>query len=79
MAFALLGKPDEAVAMLQRQANLGFLSHMWRTLHEDEPTFESLKSRADFRKLRTDALAIVARERGKLEKMRVEGLVPDRK
>ena len=79
MAFALLGKPDEAVAMLQRQANFGYLNHLWRSLHEDDPVFDSLKSRADFRKLRADALAIITRERAELEKMRAEGLVPDRK
>ena len=79
MAFALLGKPDEAVAMQQRQAQLGFLSHNWHMVIEDEPTFDSLRSRKDFRALTTDARRIVARERDQLEKMRVEGLVPARR
>ena len=30
IAYALLGRPDEAMATLQRQESLGFLSHIWR-------------------------------------------------
>ena len=30
IAFALLGRPDEAMATLQRQARLGFSNHEWR-------------------------------------------------
>jgi TolB-like protein/DNA-binding winged helix-turn-helix (wHTH) protein/Tfp pilus assembly protein PilF len=78
MAFAMLGRPADAVATLQRQAELGFLSHRWMLL-DVEPTFASLRTRPDFRTLMENARGIVAREREQLEKMRVEGLVPDRR
>lgn len=79
MAFALLGRPDQAVAMLQRQAELGFLSHNWRMILDPDPVFASLRTRADFRALVDNARGIVDRERELLENMRVQGLVPDRR
>ena len=63
IAYALLGRPDEAVATLQRQAKLGFLSHHWRMTLEDEPAFDSLRARKDFQALVADARANEARER----------------
>ena len=76
--YALLGRPDEAVATLQRQAKLGFLSHTWRMTLEDEPAFDSLTARKDFQALVADVRANESREREKFLRMRAEGQVPNR-
>jgi tetratricopeptide (TPR) repeat protein len=78
IAYALLGRPDEAVATLQRQSQLGFLSHLWRITLEDEPAFDSLRARKDFQTLLTDVRANEARERAKFLRMRAEGQIPNR-
>jgi TolB-like protein/DNA-binding winged helix-turn-helix (wHTH) protein/Tfp pilus assembly protein PilF len=78
MAFSLLGRPDEAMALLQRQADLGSYVHKRQFLLEDEPAFKSLEQRADFRALRAAVQATAARERELLERMRKDRLVPDR-
>ena len=78
IAYALLGRPDKAIAMLQRQAKLGFLSHLWRITLEDEPAFDSLRARKDFQALLADVRAIEAREREQFLRMRAEGQVPNR-
>jgi TolB-like protein len=78
MAYALLGRPDEAIATLQRQAKLGFLGHLWRITLEDEPAFDSLRARKDFQALVSDARANEAREREKFLQMRAEGQIPKR-
>lgn len=77
-ALALLGRPDEAVATLQRQAALGFLDHSWRVSLDAEPAFDTLRARADFKALVSDARAVEAREHAKLLEMRKEGQVPNR-
>jgi TolB-like protein/Tfp pilus assembly protein PilF len=77
-ALALLGRPDEAVATLQRQAALGFLNHTWRAGLDAEPAFDTLRTRADFKALVSEARSVEARERAKLQEMRKEGQVPDR-
>jgi adenylate cyclase len=79
IAFALLGRPKEAVAVLQRQARLGFLNHHWRILLEDEPAFDSLRERKDFRALLAEVRANEAREHEQLLRMRADGQVPDRR
>ena len=78
MAYALLGLLDEAVATLQRQAKLGFLSHTWQIALEDEPAFDSLWVRQDFQALMADVRANQAREREKFLQMRAEGQIPKR-
>jgi tetratricopeptide (TPR) repeat protein len=77
-AFALLGRPDEAVATLQRQAALGFLDHSWRVSVDAEPAFDTLRGRADFKALIDAARSTEAREHAKLLEMRKEGQVPNR-
>ncbi len=79
MAFAMLGRPADAIATLKRQEELGFLSHRWQMVLDVEPTLAPLRARPDFRTLMENARSIVTRERAQLEKMRVEGLVPDRR
>jgi hypothetical protein len=78
MAFALLGRPDEAIATLQRQAQLGFLSHLWRITLEDEPAFDTLRAREDFKALLAAVRANEALEHEKLLRMKMEGQVPKR-
>jgi len=78
IALALLGRPDDAIATLQRQAKLGFLSHLWRITLEAEPAYDTLRSRKDFQALLTAARAIEAREREKYLNMRKEGQIPNR-
>ena len=78
LAYALLDRPDDAMAMLKRQAELGFLSNGWRVLLEDEPIFDSLRGRKDFQALLMDMQAIEARERQLFLRMREDGRIPDR-
>lgn len=79
MAQSLLGRPDDAMATLQRQAGFGVYIHKWQFLIENEPAFEPLLKRADFRALLADVRATAAQERERLERMRRDGLVPDRR
>ena len=79
IAFALLGRPDEAVATLQRQAQRHFSMHIWRIALEDEPAFDSLRGRKDFQALLAEVRANSERERRQLQKMRSEGLTPERR
>ena len=78
IAFALLGQPNEAVAVLQRQARLNFLSHIWRVVLEDELAFDSLRGRKDFQALLAEVRANEKREREQFLRMRAEGQVPKR-
>jgi hypothetical protein len=66
------------MATLQRQASSGVYLHKWQFLIEDEPAFEPLFERRDFRTLLADVRANAAQERERLERMRRDGLVPDR-
>jgi hypothetical protein len=78
IAYALLDRPDDAIATLQRQSQLGFLSHLWRITLEDEPAFDSLRTREDFQALLADVRANEAREREQFLRMRADGLIPKR-
>ena len=78
IANALLGKPDNAVALLQRQEKLGFLYHHWRVTLEDDPAFDSLRGRGDFQALVANTRANEERERKQFLQMRAEGQVPKR-
>ncbi len=78
LAYALLDRPDEAIKMLQRQSQFGFLSHAWRVLLEDEPIFDRLRGRKDFQALIAECQAIEARERALFLQMRADGRIPDR-
>jgi TolB-like protein len=78
IAYALLDRPDEAIATLQRQSQLGFLSQLWRVTLEHEPAFDSLRARKDFQALLADVRANEAREREQFLRMRADGLIPKR-
>ncbi len=47
----MLDRPDDAIKMLQRQSQLGFLSHAWRVWLEDEPIFDRVEARKEFQAL----------------------------
>jgi TolB-like protein/Tfp pilus assembly protein PilF len=79
LAYALLDRPDDAIKTLQRQGQLGFLSHAWRVLLEDEPIFDALRKREAFQALVEDCQTIEAREREHFLRLRAEGRVPDRR
>ncbi|MDP9199600.1 MAG: tetratricopeptide repeat protein, partial [Pseudomonadota bacterium] len=79
LAYTLLDRPDDAIKTLQRQAQLGFLSHAWRVLLEDEPIFDPLRQRKDFQELVAECQAIETRERERFLRLRAEGRVPDRR
>ena len=78
LAYAMLDRPDDAMAMLKRQAQLGFLSNAWRVWLEDEPIFDALRGRKDFQALVAEMQAIEDRERKLFLRMRAEGRIPDR-
>ena len=78
LAFAMLERPDDAMAMLKRQAQLGFLSNAWRVWLKDEPIFDSLRGRKDFQALVAEMQAIEDRERQLFLRMREDGRIPDR-
>ena len=78
LAYALLDRPDDAMKTLQRQSELGCLSHAWRVLLEDEPIFDRLRQRKDFQALIAECQAIEDRERALFLRLRAEGRIPDR-
>jgi len=77
-AFAQLGRHDEAVAVLAEQLRLGFGKHQWRQTLEQQPAFDPLRARKDYQEILATARAGAARERGHLQSMRDDGLVPER-
>jgi TolB-like protein/DNA-binding winged helix-turn-helix (wHTH) protein/Tfp pilus assembly protein PilF len=77
-ALALLGRHDEAIAVLKEQERLGFGKHRWRMALEQQTAFDPLKSRKNYQDILAAARTNAARERNQLRKLRADGLVPDR-
>lgn len=77
-AYMLLDRPDDAMAALKRQAELGMLTHEFKFDLEVEPLFDPLRSRADYRALSRDIQAVRGRELEKFRQMRADGLLPKR-
>jgi tetratricopeptide (TPR) repeat protein len=77
-ALALLGRHDEAIAVLKEQERLGFGKHRWRIALEQQTAFDPLKPRKDYQDILVAARANASRERDQLRKMRADGLVPSR-
>jgi TolB-like protein/DNA-binding winged helix-turn-helix (wHTH) protein/Tfp pilus assembly protein PilF len=77
LAQSLLGRPDEALALLKRQASFGVYGK-WQIVLEGEPLFEALSERPDFRALLTEVRATAAEEHARIDRMRREGLIPKR-
>jgi TolB-like protein/DNA-binding winged helix-turn-helix (wHTH) protein/Tfp pilus assembly protein PilF len=79
LAMMLLGRPDDALAALQRQMRAGTGLHHWRFPMLDDPLFEPLRKRPEFQALVTSARSNAAREKEKIDRMRADGLIPDRR
>ncbi len=78
MAMALLGRREDAVASLKRNAIAGASGQYWTLKLLYEPVFEALRKRADFQAIFADARSNATRESEELARMRADGLVPDR-
>jgi TolB-like protein len=78
LAYALLDRPDDAMAILQRQHRLGALSHNFHIAIVDEPILDPLRGRKDFQALVAEMQAIEDREREEFLRMRAQGRIPDR-
>lgn len=79
LAMVLLDRPDEAFATLQRQMKAGLGLYHWKFPMLDEPLFEPLRRWPEFQALVTTARSNAAREKEKIDRMRADGLIPDRR
>jgi TolB-like protein/Tfp pilus assembly protein PilF len=78
VALALNGERDAAIAMLERAfASNSALTAPWYW-SEVEPAFAALRQDRRFQALDRNARAYLEGERRKLDRLRLEGLVPDR-
>ena len=79
LALMLLGRPDEAIATLQRQIQAGLGLYHWKFYLLNDPLFEPLRRRPEFQQLVTAARSNAARENERIDRMRADGLIPDRR
>ena len=78
-AFALLGRHDEALQVLEEQVRLGFGKHDWHATLEQQLAFEPLRSRKEYQALLATVHQQSGKEREQLRQMRADGLVPQRR
>ena len=78
-ALMLLGRPDDALAALQRMTRAGVGLHNWKYQMLEEPLFESLRGRPEFQALVSAARSNADREKEKIARIRADGLIPDRR
>ena len=77
-ALAMNGEDEAALAMLERAvASKSNVFFTWQ-LFEIEPAFAELRGQPRFQAVRTRVLAHIAGQRRELQRLRAEGLVPDR-
>jgi TolB-like protein len=77
-AFAMNGEHDAAIAMLERAvASKSNVFVTWQ-LFEIEPAFVAVRQNPRFQAVRAKVHAHIAGQRRELERLRAEGLVPDR-
>jgi TolB-like protein/Tfp pilus assembly protein PilF len=80
IALALNGDNEASIAALQRYANEGQNSFTdWRQFYELMPDLAELQQDPRFKELERRMREHVAAERRELDRMRAEGLVPDRR
>ena len=79
LALALNGNREASIAALQRYANAGAYPFTdWQFYFELEPAIAVMRQDPRFQELVRKAQQHVAAERRELDRMRAEGLVPDR-
>ena len=76
VALALNGDAEAAMAMLERSNAAGARPNVFRV--EADPAFEALHGNPRFEALRRESRAHVVEQRRELDRMRAEGLVPER-
>ena len=79
MALAVLGRPDEALAALQRQVKARFGFHEWKIWALDEPLFEPLHKRPEYQGMLAEVRSNATREKDRLGQMRDKGMVQHRR
>ena len=77
-ALALSGQHDAALAMIERSIASGSGLLYWRYYFESEPAYGPLRQDARFQATLRTVHAYVEAQRDELDRMRAEGLVPDR-
>ena len=75
--YALLGRDDDALTMLEQSITQHFMPRMQLQL-ADDPAFQHLRSQPRFRALVAQVDALIAAQRQELDQMRAKGLVPHR-
>jgi len=78
-ALALNGQNDAALAMIERSVASGSGLVDWWYFFESDPAYGPLRQDARFQATLNTVHAYVATQRGELDRMRAEGLVPDRR
>ena len=78
-ALALNGQNDAALAMIERSIASGLGLVDWWYYFESDPAYGPLRQDARFQATLSTVRAYVEAQRGELDRMRAEGLVPDRK
>jgi len=78
VALALAGERDASIAMLERSFATGIAASQWWCFVEHEPAFDTLRQDPRFEGLRRKIRAQIAQQRNELERLRREGLVPER-
>jgi hypothetical protein len=77
-ALALNGQNDAALAMIERCVASGVGLVDWWYFFESDPAYGPLRQDARFQATLSTVRGYVAAQRGELDRMRAEGLVPDR-
>ena len=77
-ALALSGQHDAALAMIERSVASGSKLFDWRYYFELEPAYGPLRKDPRFQATLRTVHAYVKAQQGELDRMRAEGLVPDR-
>ena len=78
VALALNGETDAAIATLERLYASGRATSEWWCHLEAEPAYDALRKMQRFEALRGKVRAHADAQRRELDRMRAEGLVPDR-
>ena len=79
LALALNGNREASIAALQRYANVGAYPFTdWQVYFELDPAIAAMRQDPRFQELLRKAQEHLAAERRELDRMRAEGLVPDR-